>query len=66
MKLLITSAAELDLEEIEAYISSDNPIAADRFLQLMNEPVGALNLQNLSNSSFNSLKLLTSRITSTL
>ncbi|MFN8659712.1 MAG: type II toxin-antitoxin system RelE/ParE family toxin [Candidatus Obscuribacterales bacterium] len=32
MKLLITSAAELDLEEIEAYISNDNPAAADRLL----------------------------------
>ncbi|MBZ0188017.1 MAG: type II toxin-antitoxin system RelE/ParE family toxin [Candidatus Obscuribacterales bacterium] len=35
MKLFITSAAELDLEEIEAHISSDNPAAADRFLQLL-------------------------------
>lgn len=37
MKLLITSTAELDLEEIEAYISSDNPTAADRFLELLSE-----------------------------
>lgn len=37
MKLRITSTAELDLEEIEAYISSDNPIAADRFLELLAE-----------------------------
>jgi plasmid stabilization system protein ParE len=37
VKLLITSAAELDLEEIEAYISSDNPIAADRFLELLSD-----------------------------
>lgn len=37
MKLLITSTAELDLEEIEAYISSDNPAAADRFLEKLGE-----------------------------
>ncbi|MGH9549101.1 MAG: type II toxin-antitoxin system RelE/ParE family toxin [Terriglobales bacterium] len=37
MQLLITSTAELDLEEIEAYIASDNPIAADRFLELLAE-----------------------------
>ncbi|MGD9680311.1 MAG: type II toxin-antitoxin system RelE/ParE family toxin [Candidatus Obscuribacterales bacterium] len=37
MKILITSTAEVDLEEIEAYISSDNPAAAVRFLNRLSE-----------------------------
>lgn len=37
MKLLITSTADLDLEEIEARISSDNPAEADRFLELLSQ-----------------------------
>lgn len=37
MKLLIASTAKLDLEEIEEYISNDNPAAADRFLDLLSK-----------------------------
>lgn len=37
MKLVVTAVAELDLEEIEEYISSDNPAAAIRFLELLYE-----------------------------
>jgi plasmid stabilization system protein ParE len=33
VKLVITSVAELDLEEIEAFIALDSPIAAVRFLE---------------------------------
>lgn len=37
MKLVVTAVAELDLEEIEEYISSDNPAAAIRLLELLFE-----------------------------
>jgi toxin ParE1/3/4 len=37
VKLLITSTAEQDLDELEAYISSDNPAAAVRLLERLSK-----------------------------